>query len=439
MLRSINGDRGITINGRKVVASSEGALLTVALVVVLAVAELYTIHLYNAAVAEVHHQEAEVALWKIKKNSGACTVPGMGGEVPSTPNPEGGEEGAGGIDGPPKLVGSDLVQAGGAGQDRLHPGEEGWVYNLERVPSRTANTVYDPKEDVALLETHKKQFPNNRYGWSPVPKGSWKVRVGPNKFITMDEVAFAYDVWFEENQVFQYTSWMGVFIQQDPSDAFAIQDMLWRVKPDLIIEIGSNTGGGAIFYATIMRAYNPNGKIVTLDVKDISNWNKRNNHRCVGCVLGTEHTFWNSTGSDALDAAAAAGGVVDEAAKMIHFIKGRVTTKEVQNRIEQEFVSKAKTVLVIEDASHQYPATLHNVEASYRWVTPGSYLLVQDTKMDRFVGGLGKKYGNLKFGPMRSVDEFVAKHGDKFVVDRRFEYLLYSQHHRGFLRRKADP
>jgi len=232
---------------------------------------------------------------------------------------------------------------------------------------------------------------------------------------------------------------MGVFIQQDPSDAFAIQDMLWRVKPDLIIEIGTNTGGGAIYYATMMRAYNPKGKIVTLDVKPISNWNKRNNHRCVGCVLGIEHPWWNSTGSDASDAAATANGeAIADADKMIHFVKGRITSKAIQDHIEKEYVSKAKTVMVIEDASHQYPATLQNIEASYRWVTPGSYLLVQDTKMDRFVGGLGKKYGNLKFGPMRTVDEFIGKHGDKFVVDRRFEYLLYSQHHRGFLRRKAD-
>lgn len=289
-------------------------------------------------------------------------------------------------------------------------GEEGWVFGLERKASRTDNTVYDPAEDIALSKrgTH-------RYGRSFVPKGAWKVRVSGNKWVTMDEVAFAYDVWYEETQAFQYTSWLGVSVQQDPIDAFAIQDMLWRVKPDLIVEIGTNTGGGAIFYSTIMKAYNPNGKIVTLDVKPVSNWMKKNVGRCVGCTNGDAHPWWNDG--------------------MINFIKGRVTEEATRQQV-QVFVDKATKVLVIEDASHRYPDTLENIEATFQWVSVDSYLLVQDTKMDRFVHGLGKKYGKLKFGPMRSVDEFVHKHPN-FVIDRRFEYLLYSQHHRGFLRRKS--
>ena len=292
-------------------------------------------------------------------------------------------------------------------------GEIGWNFALESKRSQTDNTVYDPnaeaKEKLAQLALP-------RYARSPVPKGlGWKVRVGKDRWITMDDVAFAYDVWFEENQIFQYASWMGVFIQQDPMDAFAIQDMLWRVKPDLIIEVGTNTGGGAIFYATIMKGYNPHGKIVTLDVKEVSNWNKRNNHRCPGCILATDHAWWGDG--------------------MIHFVKGRVTEADTRKKVE-EFTKTAKIILVIEDASHRYPDTLQNLEAIHSWVTPGSYLLVQDTKMDRFVGKLGKRYGNLKFGPMRSVDEFLAKHGSSFVIDRRFEYFLYSQHHRGWLRKK---
>jgi cephalosporin hydroxylase len=61
-------------------------------------------------------------------------------------------------------------------------------------------------------------------------------------------------------------------------------------------------------------------------------------------------------------------------------------------------------------------------------------MLVQDTKMDRFVTN-GMLYPSV-LGPMRAVDTFIEAHGDDFVIDRRFEYLMYSQHHRGFLRRK---
>lgn len=298
------------------------------------------------------------------------------------------------------------VAAEGAGE---YNGEIGWTYGLERVASKTDNTIYDPKDDEALAVSPK------RYARSPVPKGSWRVRVAKDKWVTMDDVAFAYDVWFEENQVFQYTSWMGVYVQQDPSDAFAIQDMLWRVKPDLIIEVGTNTGGGAIYYATIMKAYNPDGKIVTLDVvPEPRNWNVKNAHRCVGCVVATKHPWWNDG--------------------MITYIQGRVTEQQTRDKVDV-FVKAAKKVLVIEDASHRYPDTLDNIESIHQWVSVGSYLLVQDTKMDRFVAQLNKKYGRLKFGPMRSVDEFLGKHPN-FVIDRRFEYLLFSQHHRGYLKRK---
>ena len=131
------------------------------------------------------------------------------------------------------------------------------------------------------------------------------------------------------------------------------------------------------------------GKIVTLDVKDVKqNWmTGPNKDNCPGCINGDEHPLW--TNSD-----------------MINFVKGDITKREVQEKVE-EFTKKAKTVLVVEDASHRYPDTLHRMNVIYKYVTVGSYMLVQDTKMDRFVGRLRKKYGGLKFGPMRAVDEFI--------------------------------
>merc|ERR1711988_740870 len=88
------------------------------------------------------------------------------------------------------------------------------------------------------------------------------------KRLSFDDVLFGYDMMFEELAMFSSTSWLGVSMQQDPSDAFQLSSLLWREQPDLLIEIGTNTGGGAIFYATVMREYNPNSLVLTIDPKD---------------------------------------------------------------------------------------------------------------------------------------------------------------------------
>ncbi len=53
------------------------------------------------------------------------------------------------------------------------------------------------------------------------------------------------------------------------------QDVLWRIQPDLIIELGSSRGGGdggggAFFYATVMQFYNPTGKVLSIGPRDVS-------------------------------------------------------------------------------------------------------------------------------------------------------------------------
>ena len=139
-----------------------------------------------------------------------------------------------------------------------------WLKGRERVNKgvwkteiyKTDNTYYDPADDAKLQAA----LPGDKNGYarSPVPMGSARIKIAPKKYITLDEFSFAHDVFFEEWQRFSFGNWLGVKCQQDPMDAFAIQDMLWRVKPDLIIEIGTNNGGGAIFYASIMQNYNKN-------------------------------------------------------------------------------------------------------------------------------------------------------------------------------------
>merc|ERR1719247_3838626 len=101
------------------------------------------------------------------------------------------------------------------------------------------------------------------------------VEVAPGRRLTLDDVVFGYDLLFESMHLFSYVSWDRVAMQQDPQDAFAIADLLSRTQPDCFIELGTNSGGGAIFYADRMRVYHPNPLVVTIDVHPPTlNWDR---------------------------------------------------------------------------------------------------------------------------------------------------------------------
>ena len=73
------------------------------------------------------------------------------------------------------------------------------------------------------------------------------------------------------------------------------QDVLWRIQPDLIIELGSSRGGGgggggAFFYATVMQFYNPTGKVLSIGPQQIGAANKG----CAHCMPANETALWRS-------------------------------------------------------------------------------------------------------------------------------------------------
>ena len=109
------------------------------------------------------------------------------------------------------------------------------------------------------------------------------------------QILYGYDLMYENLAIFTHTKWFGVSVQQDPTDAFALQQTIWDLKPDLLIEIGTNTGGGAIFYASIMREYNDDALVLTIDPKDPSvDWAEGVDHACKSCLDVRCTSLWNS-------------------------------------------------------------------------------------------------------------------------------------------------
>ena len=69
---------------------------------------------------------------------------------------------------------------------------------------------------------------------------------------------------YEEKRIWEQTTWLGVPIWKFPFDAFIIQELIFKIKPDYIIETGTNFGGSSLFYASILELLN-HGEVITID------------------------------------------------------------------------------------------------------------------------------------------------------------------------------
>ena len=83
--------------------------------------------------------------------------------------------------------------------------------------------------------------------------------------------------WFINSSDYKYSynfDWLGMPIIQFPQDIVAIQEVIWRVKPDVIIETGVARGGSLILSASILQLLNGNGKVIGIDI-DIREHNRK--------------------------------------------------------------------------------------------------------------------------------------------------------------------
>ena len=75
-----------------------------------------------------------------------------------------------------------------------------------------------------------------------------------------------YHKWYYNTQVFNNITWMGVKTQKSASDMWNYQEILFELKPSLVIEFGTNYGGSALFFANVMRQIGEPFKVLSVDV-----------------------------------------------------------------------------------------------------------------------------------------------------------------------------
>lgn len=166
-------------------------------------------------------------------------------------------------------------------------------------------------------------------------------------------------------------TYRGIKAIKCPFDYVLYQMLIWELKPDLIIEIGTNKGGSALYLADLLNMIG-NGEIHTIDIeKDQSDPQLINNPRI---KLFTD-------GYQGYDLSLAEG---------------------------------FKNILIIEDGSHTYEDTIAGIKKFAPLVTKGSYLIVEDGIINEI--GLKKDY---RGGPLKAISEFLSTSTD-FVIDRKW-------------------
>ena len=215
--------------------------------------------------------------------------------------------------------------------------------------------------------------------------------------------------WIADTARYSYSynfSWLGLPIIQLPQDILAMQEIVWQVKPDLIIETGIARGGSMIFYASILELIGSNGQVLGIDI-DI----RRPNRRRI-----ESHPLLNR----------------------ITMIEGSSVDEHVVNKV-YDFAQGKKRVLVTLDSNHTHQHVLREMNLYSPLVKKDSYLVVFDTIVEEMDGDLfqDRPWGKGD-NPKTAVWEFLETN-DRFVVDKGIEdKLLITVAPDGYLRCVKD-
>jgi cephalosporin hydroxylase len=198
-------------------------------------------------------------------------------------------------------------------------------------------------------------------------------------------------------------NWLGIPIIQYPQDIVAMQELVWEIKPDLIIETGVAHGGSIIFYASMLELLGGNRKVIGIDT-DIREHNKKRME---------EHPMF----------------------KRVELIQGSSIDLNTINKVKN-IAKDYKTILVCLDSMHTHEHVLKELELYSPFVTKDSYLVVFDTIVEDLPDELWQdrpwKKGN---NPKTAVFEFLKNNSDFEINQDIDNKLLISVAPSGYLKR----
>jgi cephalosporin hydroxylase len=189
-------------------------------------------------------------------------------------------------------------------------------------------------------------------------------------------------------RTWQNTFWLGIRVVKCPFDLWVYQEILFspESRPDLIVETGTFFGGSAYFMACVCDLIG-SGRVITMDITP---------RQC------PPHP-------------------------RITYLTGSSTAPEIIAQV-RDSIKPDERVMVVLDSNHTREHVLAELEAYSSLVTPGNYLIVEDTDWNA--------WHRFEPGPLEAVREFLAGNGN-FSVDRSKERFFMTHNPNGYLLRTA--
>ncbi|MCA1817681.1 MAG: cephalosporin hydroxylase family protein [Acidobacteria bacterium] len=215
--------------------------------------------------------------------------------------------------------------------------------------------------------------------------------------------------WFEATYRYEYSyhfTWLGRPVIQYPQDVLAVQEIVWRTRPELIVETGIARGGSLILSASLLELIGGDGRVVGIDI-DIREHNR---------VEIERHPL----------------------AKRIEMIQGSSVDEGVFRRVAR-LAEGRRRVLVMLDSNHTHEHVRRELDLYSRLVGAGGYLIVFDTVVEEMPAEFsGARPWGPGDNPLTAVREFLREN-DRFEVDREIDdKLLITAAPGGYLRCVRD-
>lgn len=190
-------------------------------------------------------------------------------------------------------------------------------------------------------------------------------------------------------------SWLGRPIIQSPDDMLRIQEVIYDIKPDVVVETGIAHGGSLIYYASILQSMG-NGRVIGIDL-DIRQHNR---------IAIEEHNLF----------------------PLISLIEGSSIDPSVFEKVK-ELISDNETTIVILDSAHDYDHVKSELEIYCSLVSIGSYIVVTDGSQE-YLGSTPRAKSEYPGyvdtwkvnNPKKAAEDFVLNNEQYAIVEPLFPF-----------------